>query len=77
MNTNKLAKLIIDGPINTTTYYIFNYIQQGKLDAAIVEYQRDGDKVSKYYKDAIEELIGCRVHGIIDCTNVFCKRKFP
>lgn len=61
------------GARNHTVYTIATMIRDGKTEEAKHEYSRDGDKVGDPYKYSVEKLIGCRTHGVIDCTHHFCK----
>ena len=71
----QLREAILDGPVNTTAYYIFKYLGQGKTDLAEMEWRADGDKISRsspYYLP-IKKILGCRSHLNTQCANRACQ----
>lgn len=54
---------------------IRDHISRGEISTAKLIYFNDGDKVTQYprMREEIEKLIGCRVHGAIECSKWLCK----
>lgn len=72
----ELRDAILAGPVNVTAYYIYKYLADGATEAAEYEYQMDGDKLSRPYKEIIQKILGCRNHLKVDCQDSFCKRSY-
>lgn len=72
MDLYELIQYIIEGPTNHTAYHILKALQNNKIDAAINEYQHDGDKLDTKALGIIEKLLGCRTHLQYNCTQGFC-----
>ena len=75
VNHNKielLGSVIISGPINVTSYLIWKYILKADIDMAKREWARDGDKVPSEIRPYIVDILGCRTHGNVNCTEGFC-----
>ncbi len=69
---NAFERAIMLGRCNVTAYYIYKHLQRGDLQAAQLEYQHDGDKLSKDYAKCIVALLGCRMHLVKDCQKKPC-----
>ena len=75
-NKLKLLALMLEaGPMNVTSYLVWKLLVDGKLERARKEYEYDGDKVPSELRPFIEDIVGCRVHGNINCNEGFCGRK--
>ena len=70
---DRLKMAIMEGPTNHTAYDIFKSLQSGNEQAARRIYFHDGDKLSSaIFTKPIEELIGCRLHGVKVCERWPC-----
>lgn len=64
---------------NKTCESIISALRRGDLREARFIYVNDGDKIPAYqdwgrvFRRNLEYLIGCRIHGEVNCTKPFCQ----
>ena len=69
------------GQLNHTMHALCFYVRKGNYSAARSEYAHDGDKIPGYdpkgaeFRAVLESIIGCRIHGRVNCQGVFCRRQ--
>lgn len=65
-----------------TVSSIIRDLTNGRIEAARVEYERDGDKIPRYetWGLAVHQTLylslGCRTHRVVRCSNWLCKRLY-
>lgn len=71
-----LDSRINGGAGSVTLRCIISRLDAGDVEGAQAEYGHDGDKLTQYpgVCSAVEEVIGCRAHGVIECKNWLCAK---
>lgn len=64
------------GKVNRTTEQIIKYLEHNLFEDAQAEFYHDGDKIRQHRElyNRVVQLLGCRLHGVKNCTKWICSK---